>query len=184
VHRLAVAAALVGGAVWTATVLLTALRPVGSSGAARSTLDLHPTILVSFVLMASSATAFASYLRPSKVAWAGIAASWLAVALFSVNVAVVVGTGDDAPVWPTHYASFFFMALAMALLGIAGLQHRAVPAAAAFAMIPPPMLMPFGNMQDGRVMLWLPLGIASLALAILLISGMRRHRPTGSAEAP
>lgn len=173
----AAGAAIVGGLVWISTVVITALRPIGHVGAARSTLDLHPTILVAFVLMAWSATALASNLRPSRTAWGGAAASWLAVVLFSVNVAVVLATGDDAPVWLTHYSAFLFMELGMTLLGLAVLRRRAAPVIAAIAMIAPLVVMPLGNMQDDRVLLWLPLGLASLALGIVLVSRRRTARP-------
>jgi hypothetical protein len=163
--------------IWISTVLITALRPLGYSGAARSTLDLHPVILVSFVLVASTATAFASDLGSSRLAWAGAATSWIAVALFSVNVAVVLATGDDAPVWPTHYSSFFLMALGTGLVGAAALRLRAIPAAVAIAMIAPALPMPFGNMQDDRVLLWLPLGVAWIVLGVV----MRPRRATARA---
>lgn len=162
----AAGAAIVGGLIWMTTVVMTALRPLGHFGAHRSTLDLHPTILVAFVLMAWAATTLASELRPSRLAWAGAAASWIAVALFSLNVAVVLATGDDAPVWPTHYSSFFLMALSISLLGVATLRRRAVPAAYAITMIGPVVLMPFGNAQDDRVVLWLPLGVGAIACGI------------------
>lgn len=164
--RLAAAAAIVAGLIWVATIVITALRPIGYPGAHRSTLDLHPLILVAFVLMAWSTTALASDLRPSRLAWTGVGVSWIAVALFSVNVAVVLATGDDAPVWPTHYAAFFFMAVSMSLLGVAALRARALPLAAGIAMIVAPLPMPLGNMQDDRVLLWLPLGVGALALGI------------------
>lgn len=168
VRQFAAAPAITGGLIWISTVLMTALRPIGYSGAARSTVDLHPTILVAFVLMAWSVTALASDLRPSRLAWMGAAASWIAVALFSVNVAVVLATGDDAPVWPTHYSAFFLMALGTSLLGVAALRLRALPLAAVIAMIIAPLPMPLGNMQDDRVLLWLPLGVGSLAVGIAI----------------
>jgi hypothetical protein len=65
-------------------------------------------------------------------------------------------------VWPTHSSAFFFMALGFVLVGIAGLRRRAAPAIAAILMIVPPLVMPIGNLQDHRVLLWLPLGLASL----------------------
>lgn len=37
-----------------------------------------------------------------------LAATTLASVLFTVNVVVVLATGDDAPVWPTHYSAFFW----------------------------------------------------------------------------
>lgn len=172
----AAAAALVGGIIWIATVIITALRPDGIGGAYRSTLDLHPMILVSFVLMASAASAFASRLRPGRLGWAGAAVCWIGVALFTVNVAFVLATGDDAPVWLTHYAGFFLMALGISLVGMAGLLARALPLAAGVAMIVAPLVMPLGNGQDARVLLWLPLGIASLALGVATLV-------TGHAEA-
>lgn len=172
-RNVATGAAIIGGLVWITTVLMTALRPVGQPGAYRSTLDLHPTILVAFVLMAWAATSLALRLQPSIIAWAGSAVSWLAVALFSVNVAVLLATGDDAPVWRTHYSAFFSMALGMALLGFAALRKRVIPVIAAIVMIAPPLLMPVGNNQDHRVLLWLTLGLASVALGIVLASGRR-----------
>jgi hypothetical protein len=113
------------------TVVILALRPLGSAGAARSSLDLHPVILVAFFLMASSATAFARDLTSSRLAWTrrgNIVDSRRAV---SVNVGFVLATVDDASVWPTHYSAFFFMALGFALVGIAGLRRRAAHAIAA-----------------------------------------------------
>lgn len=89
--------------------------------------------------------------------------------LFSVNVGVVLATGDDAPVWLTHYSAFFFMALGVALLGIAAVRRGALPAIAGTLMIVPPLVMPIGNMQDHRVLLWLPLGLASLTLGAILV---------------
>lgn len=172
-RNVATGAAIIGGLVWITTVLITALRPVGQPGAHRSTLDLHPTILVAFVLMAWAATSLALSLRPSLIAWAGSAVSWIAVALFSVNVAVVLATGDDAPVWLTHYSAFFLISLGMALLGFSALRKRVISVIAAIVMIAPPLLMPLGNMQDHRVLLWLPLGPASVALGIVLASGRR-----------
>ena len=80
-RKLAAAAAIVGGLIWVSSVVITALRPIGHSGVARSTLDLDPVILVAFVLMAWSATALASDLQPSRVAWTGAAVSWIGVAL-------------------------------------------------------------------------------------------------------
>ena len=154
-RKIAAAAAIGGGLIWMTTVVITALRPIGYQGAHRSTLDLHPLILVAFVLMAWSATALAQDLQPSRLARAGAVASWIAVALFSVNVAVVLATGDDAPVWPTHYAAFFFIALGMSLLAVAALRLGALPVAATIAMIVAPLPMPLGNMQDDSVLLWL-----------------------------
>lgn len=99
--------------------------------------------------MAWSTTALASDLRPSRLAWTGVGVSWIAVALFSVNVAVVLATGDDAPVWPTHYAAFFFMALGVSLLGVAALRARALPLAVGVAMIVAPLPMPLGTCSCG-----------------------------------
>ena len=175
-RKLAAAAAIVGGLIWVSSVVITALRPIGHSGVARSTLDLDPVILVAFVLMAWSATALASDLQPSRVAWTGAAVSWIAVALLGVNVAVVLATGDDAPVWPTHYAAFFFMALGMSLLGVAALRVRALPLAAGIAMIVAPLPMPLGNMQNDSVLLWLPLGVGSLAAGIAMGFARRAAR--------
>ncbi|MGH2451890.1 MAG: hypothetical protein ACRDGE_11615 [Candidatus Limnocylindria bacterium] len=174
VREFAAGAAVVGGLIWIATVVMTALRPIGLAGAHRSTLDLHPTILVAFVLMALAATKLASELGASRLAWAGAVGSWIAVALFSVNVAVVLATGDDASVWLTHYSSFFLMALGLGLLGVAVLRRRAAPASLAIAMIAPPILMPLGQMQDDRVLLWLPLGLASIALGGCALDGSLR----------
>ena len=176
VRQLAAATAIAGGLIWISTVVMTALRPIGHSGAARSTLDLHPTILVAFVLMAWSATGLASDLRPSRLAWTGAAVSWIAVALFSVNVAVVLATGDYAPVWLTHYSAFFLMALGMSLLGVAALRLRALSLAPVIAMTIAPLPTPLGNMQDDRVLLWLPLGVGSLAVGIAIAFTRRAAR--------
>ena len=165
-----------GGLIWVTTVLITALRPVGHPGAARSTLDLHPMILVSFVLMAWALTALASSRLKSRLAFVGAGLSWIAVALFSVNVAVILVTGDDAPVWPTHYSSFFLMAVSLALLGLTALRLRALPLATAIAMTVAPLAMPFGNMQDHRVLLWLPLGFGSIAAGIGMAFARRSSR--------
>lgn len=170
------AAAIVGGLIWMATVFITALRPIGIGGAYRSTLDLHPMILVSFILMASAASACASRLRLGRLGWTGAAVCWIGVAVFTVNVAFVLATGDDAPVWLTHYAGFFLMAVGISLVGVAGLLARALPLAAGVAMVVAPLVMPLGNGQDARVLLWLPLGIASLALGVATLV-------TGHAEA-
>lgn len=169
-RHLAAVAAVVGGLMWTATVVMTALRPVGTSWMYRSTLDLHPTILVAFVLMASAATKLAWDFGASRLARAGTMGSWIAVALLSVNVAFVLATGDDAPVWLTHYASFLAMALGLGLLGLAVLRRRAAPKVVAIAMVVPLFLMPLGQMQDDRALLWAPVGLASIALALVLAS--------------
>ncbi|MEX2046882.1 MAG: hypothetical protein WEE03_06940 [Chloroflexota bacterium] len=168
-RRVAAAAAIVGGLIWCATVLITALRPAGYAGSYRSTLDLHPTILVAFALIALAATILASDLQPSRLAWVATGICWIGLALLSVNVAFVIATGDDAPVWPTHYGAFFAMALGLAFLGIAALRCRAIRAVAGILMIVPPLVMPAGNMQDDRVLLWLPLGAAALALGTVLV---------------
>lgn len=170
----AAAAAIAGGLIWIATVVITASRPIGTAGAHRSTLDLHPTILVAFVLMASAASACASRLRPGRLGWTGAAVCWIGVALFTVNVAFVLATGDDAQVWLTHYAGFFLMALGISLVGVAGLLARALPLAAGIAMVVAPLVMPLGNGQDARVLLWLPLGLASLALGVAMLVMRRR----------
>lgn len=175
-RKFAAAAAIVGGLIWVSTVVITALRPIGHAGAARSTLDLHPTILMAFVLMAWAASTLASDLQPSRLARAGAVVSWIAVALFNVNVAVVLATGDDAPVWLTHYSAFFFIAAGMSLLGVAALRLGALPLAAAIAMIIAPLPMPLGNMQDDRVLLWLPLGVGSLALGLAMAFTRRASR--------
>lgn len=166
-RRVAAVAAIVGGLIWCATVLITALRP--AAGSYRSTLDLHPTILVAFALIALAATILASDLQPSRLAWGAAAVCWVGCALFSVNVAFILATGDDAPVWPTHYGAFFAMAFGLALLGIAAFRRRAVPAVAGILMIVPPLVMPAGSGQDDRVLLWLPLGAAALALGTVLV---------------
>lgn len=170
VRQFAAGAAVIGGLIWIATVVMTAARPIGVAGAHRSTLDLHPTILIAFALMAFAGTSLASEIGASRVAWVGAVVSWMAAALFSVNVAFVLATGDDTPVWPTHYLSFFLMALGLGLLGLAVLRRRAAPAVLAIAMIVPLFLMSFGQMQDDRVLLWLPVGLASLAIGAVLAS--------------
>lgn len=172
-RELAGTAAIVGGLIWMTTVIQTALRPEGVPGWHRSTLDLHPLMLVAFVLIASAATKLASDLRPGRLAWAGAAVTWLGVAVFSVNVAFILATGDDRVVWPTHYGGFFVVALGLAVLGLAALRRRVIAAGLAAVMLAPPVLMPFGNAQDERVLLWLPLGFASVTLGIAVLA--RRH---------
>ncbi len=110
VRLLIAAAATLGGLIWSWTVITTALRPVGVPGAHRSTLDLHPTILVAFILIGVAATALAGWILKSRLAWAGATLVWLGALVFAINVAFVLTTGDDAPVWPTHYLGIFVVA--------------------------------------------------------------------------
>ncbi len=165
-------AATLGGLIWSWTVIVTALRPVGVAGAHRSTLDLHPTILVSFVLLGVAATALARSTLKRRSAWTGAALVWLGTMMFSVNVAFVLATGDDAPVWPTHYLGIFIVALGSSLLGVAILRSRVMPAAVGLLMIAALLVLPLSQMQDSRVWLWLPLGVAWLLVGLLSV---QRH---------
>ena len=169
--------AALGGVIWIGTVVITAMRSEGAYGSYRSTLDLHPLVLVAFVLMAAAATRLASEMGPSGLAWSGAATVWIGVALFSVNVAFILATGDDAPAWPTHYAGFFLMAVGIALVGVAALRRKTTSPALAVPMIAAPVIMPLGNAQDDRVLLWLPLGLASLAMGLVLVA---RRRASGA----
>lgn len=172
----AVAGAALGGVIWIVTVVITAMRSEAAYGGYRSTLDLHPLMLVAFVFMAAAATRLASEMCPSGLASSGAATAWIGVALFSVNVAFILATGDDAPVWPTHYAGFFLLALGIALVGVAALRRGTTSPALAVPMIAAPVMMPLGNAQDDRVLLWLPLGLASLAMGLVLVSRRRARR--------
>ena len=177
VRLLTAAAATLGGLIWSWTVITTALRPVGVPGAHRSTLDLHPTILVAFILIGIAATTLAGWSLKSRLAWTGATLVWLGALVFAINVAFVLTTGDDAPVWPTHYLGIFVVALGSTILGTAILRARAMPTAIALVLIAAAPILPFSQMQDARVLLWLPLGGGWLALGLLLA---RRSGPGAS----
>ena len=89
---------------------------------------------------------------------------WLGVVLFGVNVAFILATGDDGPVWPTHYSSILLVALGTTLLGVGLNRAGAVRSGAAALTVLATGVLPFSQMQDARVLLWLPLGLAWLAL--------------------
>ena len=161
-------AAILGGLIWSATVILTALRPVGVPGAHRSTLDLHPTILVSFILMGIAGTALTRIGPKTLPVRSGVALLWLGVMMFSVNVAFILATGDDAPVWPTHYLSILCVALGTSILGIVISRARTVPSWVGMVMVAASAVLPFSHMQDWRVLLWLPLGMGWLAVGLLM----------------
>ncbi len=160
-------AAMLGSVIWFWTVIVTALRPVGVPGAHRSTLDLHPTILVSFVLMGAAAIAMAAWKLKSKLAWAAVIVIWLGVLIFSVNVAFVIVTGDDAPVWPTHYLGIFVVALGSSILGTTLVRTRTMSVAVSLIFIAAVLVLPLSQMQDRRVLLWLPLGVAWLVVGLI-----------------
>lgn len=105
-------AAMLGRVIWSWTVITTALWPIGVLGAHRSTLGLHPTILLSFFMIGTAATAMVAWKLTSKAAWIASTVNRLGVLIFVVNVAFVLTTGDDAPVWPTHYLGIFAVPLA------------------------------------------------------------------------
>ena len=168
VRLLTAAAATLGGIIWSWTVITTALRPVGVPGAHRSTLDLHPTILVAFILMGVAATALAGWRLKSRLAWTGATLVWLGALVFAINVAFVLTTGDDAPVWPTHYLGIFVVGLGSTIVGVAILRARVMPAAVALVLIAAAPILLFSQMQNARVLLWLPLGGGWLAVGLLL----------------
>lgn len=168
VRLLTAAAATLGSLIWLWTVITTALRPTGVPGAHRSTLDLHPTILVSFILIGIAAAALAGWSLKSRLAWTGATLVWLGALVFAINVAFVLTTGDDAPVWPTHYLGIFVVALGSTTLGAAILRARAMPTAVALALIAAAPILLFSQMQNARVLLWLPLGGGWLAVGLLM----------------
>jgi hypothetical protein len=152
---------------------MTALRPVGVPGAHRSTLDLHPIILVSFILMGIAASFIAKVVQKSWILRSGLSLVWLGAFLFSINVMFILATGDDAPVWVTHYSSIFFVALGTAFLGIALFRTGDLQGTIAIVMILATVALFFSQMQDSRVLFWLPLGIAWFLIGLV---GSRRTR--------
>ncbi len=184
VELLAAAAATLGGLIWSWTVITTALRPVGVPGAHRSTLDLHPTILVSFILIGVAATVLAGWILKRRLAWTGAALVWLGALIFAINVAFVLTTGDDAPVWPTHYLGIFVVALGSAIVGTAIFRARAMPAAVALVLIAAAPILSFSQMQNSRVLLWLPLGVGWLAVGLLMAWRRRERAPDRGTNRP
>ncbi len=176
VGLLAAVPATLGGLIWSWTVITTALRPVGVPGAHRSTLDLHPTILVSFILFGVAATMLAGWFLKSRGAWTGATLVWLGALIFAVNVAFVLMTGDDAPVWPTHYLGIFVVGLGSSILGAAIFRAKVMPTAVTLVLIAAAPILLFSQMQTSRVLLWLPLGVGWLAVGFL----MTRRSGTGS----
>ncbi len=144
-------AASLGGFVWSWTVIITALRPAGVPGAHRSTLDLHPTILVAFILMGAATNAIAAWKIRSRPARTAAMFVWFGTLIFAVNVTFILTTGDDAPVWPTHYLGIFVVALGSSILGPAMARASTASLVIPILLIAAVLVLPFSQMQDARV---------------------------------
>ncbi len=160
---LLVALAGLGGALWTWTVVRIAVRPWDAALGYRPTLDLHPTMLASFVLIALAATLWTR--ARGRLGVAAIAVAWFGVVLMAVNVAFIITYETDEVVWPTHYFAIFLVALATTLLGAAALRERSVHPGVAMLMLAAGPAALFANVQDDRIWLLLPLGASWLGVA-------------------
>ena len=171
--RLASIAAMIGGLIWAAAVVATALRPSGVPAAFRPTVDLYPTELVSFILMAMATTALAASLARGRLARAAVILVWLGAAVFSVNVAFVITTGTDRDVWVTDYIGKFLVFIGSGVLGVALLRRGLVPVGVAILMLVTAVISPMTNDQDERVLLWLPLGLGWVAVGVATLRGVK-----------
>jgi hypothetical protein len=81
----------------------------------------------------------------------------------------ILATGDDAPVWPTHYLSILCVALGTSILGFVLSRARTVPPWVGVMTVAASAVLPFSHMQDWRVLFWLPLGMGWLAVGLLTL---------------
>ena len=172
---MAAGAASLGGAVWSVHALLLAARPEGCIAAAcgtrahRPSEDLAWLLLVAVMLIAVSAGLVAARAprRGRGLLWSGTGLVAAGAVLLAVGI-MVNATGHDSPLWWLHDSDAlgrFLPVLGGVLTGAGLLRGRILPRWAGLALVAG-AIFSFGfNVQNARVLLVLPLGLAWVAFA-------------------
>lgn len=183
-------AAIGGGLLWSLFAVMASTKPIGcitvtcSIRPMRETTDLAPLMLSAMVLLLigfAGLLAFAAREgRFGRGMKSGVVLTSLGAVILAAALAIqAILYAGDFPAMPSFVIpGGILLAAGVLLLGIA--IYRLMPAWVGTFLVVSAVALVFGNDQDARVLLYVPFGLAWMAIGWTLLSGSASSTDSGT----